>query len=267
MLKVVTINILFDLDLWEKRRWLLVEGLAAERADIIGIQEVQLPEDTGAWLAEQLGMSYVYLVPYQRPDVLKIPQYGAAILSRYPFTRTEALDLQSQGRFAQRVQIEANDRPIVFCNGHYFWHPGPSPERVKQIQLLRNWLDQLPPEMPVVAVGDFNGTPETAAIALMREKFASAYATNRGCEPEYTCPTPLERRSWLRKLRHAVLNFKAHRTLKPWRGTLDYIFINQHFDVRDCRLILTEPDKGDRTLYPSDHFGIAAELELKDVME
>ena len=261
MFKVVTINILFDLETWEARRHLLARGLAAEQADIIGIQEVRLPEDTSAWLAQELQMPYVHLVPYHKPKGLKIPNYGAAILSRHPFTRAETLDLQTQGRFAQRVQIEVNHRPITFCNGHYFWHPGSTPERVKQIQLLFDWLGELPPEMPVVAVGDFNGTPETPAMALMREKFASAYATHHGCEPEYTCPTPLARRGWKRTLHQTLLNLKANRTLQPWRGTLDYIFISPHLGVRDCQLILTQPEKGDRTLYPSDHFGIAAELE------
>ena len=55
--------------------------------------------------------------------------------------------------------------------------------------------------MPIVAVGDFNGMPETPAIALMRERFTSAYAAIHGQEPEYTCPTPLKKhRSWQYKL-------------------------------------------------------------------
>jgi hypothetical protein len=40
------------------------------------------------------------------------------------------------------------------------------------------------------------------------------------------------------------------------------VFINQHLRVQNCQLILTEPAPNDPTLYPSDHFGIAAELEI-----
>lgn len=38
--------------------------------------------------------------------------------------------------------------------------------------------------------------------------------------------------------------------------------INQHLLIRNYQLILTESAPSDRTLYPSDHFGIAAELEI-----
>lgn len=68
MVKVVTINILFEMEKWAQRRELLVEGLAAQQADLIGLQEVKLPEDNSAWLAQQLNMPYVQLVPYKQLD-------------------------------------------------------------------------------------------------------------------------------------------------------------------------------------------------------
>lgn len=258
VVKVITINILFEMDTWAQRRELLVEGLAAQQADLIGLQEVKLPEDNSAWLAQQLNMPYVQLVPYKGLD-----NYGAAILSRYPFRQQDTLDLESQGRVAQYVQVEVDSQPLVFCNGHYYWYPGPNPKRVKQVQLLLDWLGKLPPDMPIVAVGDFNGMPETPAIALMRERFTSAYAAIHGHEPEYTCPTPLKKqRSWQRRLVKYLVSSWLNRTWRPWRGTLDYVFINQRLRVRHCQLILTSPAPNDRFLYPSDHFGIAAELEI-----
>lgn len=257
MVKVITINILFELDEWEQRRKLLVSGLAAEQADLIALQEVHLTKKTGDWLAEELGMQYVYTVPFLKLSPHSVP-YGIAILSRHPFIQQESLDLQSQGRFAQYVEIAPARQPFVFCNGHYYWHPGTHPERDKQIQLLLNWL---PTQMPVTAVGDFNGTPETSAIELMRRHFVSAYADFHGQEPDYTCPTPLAGRKRRKFLRHVWRNLKVNHTLIPWRGTLDYIFVNQHLRVDDCRLILTNSATGD-SLYPSDHFGIAADLEM-----
>jgi mRNA deadenylase 3'-5' endonuclease subunit Ccr4 len=59
VVKIVTINILFEMDRWEQRRDLLAAGLKAQQADLIGLQEVKLPEDTSAWLAEQLEMPHV----------------------------------------------------------------------------------------------------------------------------------------------------------------------------------------------------------------
>jgi endonuclease/exonuclease/phosphatase family metal-dependent hydrolase len=260
MVKVITINILFELDEWEQRRTLLVDGLAAEQADLIALQEVNLTENTGTWLAEQLGMSYVQIVPFRETSPHGIP-YGIAILSRHPFIRHESLDLQNQGRFAQYVEVALANQSLVFCNGHYYWHPGTHPERDKQMQRLLDWLGRLALKTPVVAVGDFNGTPETSAIALMRQHFVSAYAANHGREPDYTCPTPLARRNKRKLLRHIWRNLTVNRTLFPWRGTLDYIFVNRHLRVNDCRLILTKPASSGN-LYPSDHFGIAADLEI-----
>lgn len=262
MVKVVTINILFELNKWQQRRQLLVNELAAFQADLIALQEVKLPEDTGTWLAQQLEMPYVYLVPQQEPGKHNV-LHGIAILSRHPFIQQASLDLQSQGRVAQYVQIAPQGQPLVFSNGHYYWYPGSHPERDKQVQRLLDWLGQLPPSMPVIAVGDFNGTPDTSAITLMKQQFNSAYATYHSKEPDYTCPTPLVQLNWLQLLRQTWRNLIFNRTLIPWRGTLDYIFINQHWRVKDCQLILNQPSPDNRYLYPSDHFGLAADLEMR----
>ncbi|MBW4665979.1 MAG: endonuclease/exonuclease/phosphatase family protein [Cyanomargarita calcarea GSE-NOS-MK-12-04C] len=262
MVKIATINILFELDLWMQRRELLVEGLAAEKADLIGLQEVNWEENTGMWLAEQLGMSYVYIVPYQDPARDDKPRYGAAIISRYPFIHQADLDLQGQGRRAQYVQVEIDNQPLIFCNGHYYWETKPSTERMKQMQLLTNWLGELPAEMPIVAVGDFNALPDSPDMIFMREKFVSAYAVCNGKEPEYTCPSALLRPKYnlISNLKHRFWRLLLNGTLKPFRGTLDYIYINQHLTVRDCRVILNQPAPDNKRIYPSDHFGLAADL-------
>ena len=213
-------------------------------------------------LAEQLGMPYVYLVP--NPKVKEYPiRSGIAILSRHPFVRQEMLDLGSQGRVAQWVQVQINEQPFVLCNGHYYWYPGAHPERDRQVQKVLDGLGQLTPDLPIAVVGDFNGTPETSAIALMRQSFTSAYAAaHQGQEPDYTCPTPLVQRSWKKRFRHTLRNLLVHRTLKPWQGTLDYIFVNRHLQVEDCQLILNHPAAHSPTLYPSDHFGLMAQLKV-----
>jgi endonuclease/exonuclease/phosphatase family metal-dependent hydrolase len=59
-----------------------------------------------------------------------------------------------------------------------------------------------------------------------------------------------------------LLSLFANRQFKLWRGTLDYVFVNEHVGVHDCRVILNQPAPHDPTLYPSDHVGLAATLEL-----
>ncbi|OUC12936.1 MAG: endonuclease/exonuclease/phosphatase [Alkalinema sp. CACIAM 70d] len=260
MVKVITINILFKLEDWEHRRELLVQGLAAEQADLIALQEVNLVQNTGDWLAEQLGMPYVSTVPFPAADHAGMT-YGIAILSRYPFVQQAAIDLQSQGRLAQVVTVLINHQPVVLCNGHYYWYPGSHPERDRQIQIVLDYLELQVGDQPVIAVGDFNGTPETSAIERMRQRFTSAYAAYHGQEPDYTCPPPIapwDLREWLYR---SLRTFLFNRTFIPWKGTLDYIFVSSAWQVHDCRLILTQPAQGSN-LYPSDHFGIVADLSI-----
>ncbi len=262
-LKIVTVNILFEMNEWSRRRELLAKGLAAQQADLIALQEVKLPENTAAWLAERLDMPHVYLVPHSKPGPNDV-EYGVAILSRRPFKQKTTLDLQGQGRVAQFVEVDIDGHSLMVCNGHYYWHPGPTPRRVNQVQRVLDRLSSLPPEVPIVALGDFNGTPETPAIALMRSHFSSAYAMCHGGDPEYTSPTPLAYKGWRRSLRNFLINWKANRTLTRWRGTLDYIFVSSNLNVLDCKLILTRPAPNDGKLYASDHFGLVAKIELNN---
>ncbi|MEA5571473.1 endonuclease/exonuclease/phosphatase family protein [Calothrix sp. UHCC 0171] len=265
MIRVVTINILFDMWMWDIRENLLIEGLRKTNADLIGLQEINIQGNTGDRIAEKLNMPYIYKVNYQKLPYNKGPEYGIAILSRYPFIQQKELDLQSQGRLAQYVQVEINHQPLIFCNGHYYWQPGSCQARMEQFKLLVNWLDELPKELPIITVGDFNATPDTPEVEFLRSHFISAYAQYCDREPEYTCPTPLVhlKRSVSKKIVLGIINAITHRNLKSWRGTLDYIFINQHLQVNDCQLILTEPAADNQYIYPSDHFGIAAELAIK----
>jgi endonuclease/exonuclease/phosphatase family metal-dependent hydrolase len=265
MIKVATINILFDLKFWDIRQNLLVEGLKQTNADVIGLQEINIEANTGDRIAQKLDMPYIYKVKYHKLPYTGGPEYGIAILSRYPFIQQGQLDLKSQGRSAQYVQIEVNNQPFIFCNGHYYWQPGSCQARMEQFKLLVDWLGELPSQLPIITVGDFNATPDTPEVEFLRENFTSAYANYHNCEPEYTCPTPLVKitKKIQNKVGLRVMNMVVHRQVKAWQGTLDYIFINQHLQVNNCQLILTEPAANNQYMYPSDHFGIAAELTME----
>lgn len=249
MLKVATINICSDTEYWNRRRDLLVAGLREINADIIGIQEID--ESKADFLLTNINMPYIHRVN------------GVAILSRHPFIQQEIIDLQTQGKIAQFVRVEISNKQFIFCNGYYYWQPGSCRARMKQFQLLVEHLAKLPPELPIINVGDFNAMPKTPEIKFLQNHFTSAYANYHGSEPEYTCPTPLMKtRTWRQIIIKRIVNILVHRDLKPWRGTLDYIFFNHHIQVKNCQLILTQPSPEHPLIYPSDHFGIAAELEF-----
>jgi endonuclease/exonuclease/phosphatase family metal-dependent hydrolase len=260
-LKIVTINLLVDLSRWSQRRLLLAQGLADLAPDLVALQEVQLPHNPAGWLADQLGYSHVYLSPKLGPAA---GREALAVISRAPFENTDVLDLGGQGRIAQRLGLNIEGSLIYLVNGHFFWQPGESPARLRQVERLLDWLHGLPGQPPCIVCGDFNGTPQTQAIQRMRQGYRSAYAAIHGDEPEYTCPTPLRRSAWsvARTFLGFFLLIRPRHLKLGWRGTLDYIFVDPRLGVSDCRVVLDQPAPGDPRLYPSDHFGLYAEIEI-----
>jgi endonuclease/exonuclease/phosphatase family metal-dependent hydrolase len=265
IVKVVTANILSDLSRWEDRGPLLAQGLAEAGPDIIALQEVNLRPNgvhpnTAAWLAEKLNFDYIHLTPKTGKSGI---EEGIAIISRLPFDAQADLDLKTQDRVAQYVQVRIQDRPWVIANGHFFWQPGDSTERLRQVERLLDWLSPVLDRVPVAVCGDFNSLPGTKAVRRMQVNLASAYAAVHGAEPEFTFPTPLPRSrlamlhtllAYWRDIRLSELRLKL-------RGTLDYIFVNDRMRVVISRLILDRPSPVDPKLYASDHFGLMAVLE------
>lgn len=260
-INIVTINILVDLSHWKARRDLLAAGLSDLNPDLVALQEVQLPHNPAEWLARQLGMQHCFL---SSKTGFEASREGLAILSRWPFSTQSTLDLQGQQRVAQRVQVEIDSQALILANTHLYWQPGNSAARLKQAGSLIRWLMPFSSDFPVVICGDFNGTPETTALAVMRQHYRSAYAAIHGREPDYTCPTPLPRSTWstLRTLLGFFLLLRPQQLRLQWRGTLDYIFVNQLIHLNDCRVVLDQPSPRDARIYPSDHYGLFANLNV-----
>ena len=97
-------------------------------------------------------------------------------------------------------------------------------------------------------MGDFNAEPDEPTYARMVEAgFRSAYADANGREPDITWPSGLQA--------------PAMDTDGP-PGCLDYIWARGAVRVIDARLAFDRPHPDDPTLYPSDHVGLLAHLEI-----
>lgn len=261
LLKIVTLNLLTDLSRWAQRRELLLQGLSDLTPDLVALQEVKLPDNPAKWLADQLGYSHLFLTPKVG---MERNREALSILSRLPFEWMEKLELPGQNRVAQAVQIRLEGCPIVVTNSHLYWQPGESAARLRQVESWLAWLETFPGQPPCLLCGDFNSTPETAVIQRVRQQFHSAFASIHGREPEYTCPTPLPR-SLTTQLRTFLGFFFLirPRCYNPnWRGALDYIFVDPALHVRDCQTVLDQPDPRNPRIYPSDHLGLCATIEI-----
>ena len=268
---VVTINILNDFSHWNRRRQLIVDQLTELNPDLIALQEVAMKgkSSNAHWLADELNrhkdedenLYNVYLCP---KTGAKKDEEGIAILCRLQVKRHEILDLLTQNRVAQLVEFRIDDEIVLLVNGHFFWGPDDAGERNAQIELLLDWLDTQPADVPVVVVGDFNGVPGSKAIQTMRQYFDSAHRAIHDEEPEYTCPTPLPSspRVQLRALGGWLLG-KRDKPDPDWRGTLDYIFVDPRLHTTECEVVLNQPDPTDENIYPSDHFGLYAAFDTK----
>jgi len=261
-LRIVTFNLLNDSTHWAERAPLIVAGLRSLEPDVIALQEVRLPDNNAAWIADRLEGYETFLCPKTGP--LRLIE-GEAVLSRLPVEEHTALAFRRQGRVAHRIRVRTPAGPVSICNAHLFFSAYNDVTRRLHVKRLQAWL---PEDMPTVVCGDFNAEPGYGSLALMRRRFRSAYAVAHGAEPDYTCPTPLDRgpgfRHGVRRLALRVLGWILRPGQPSWRGTLDYIFVSPEIQVDRCELVLNAPDPANPSIYPSDHMGLMATLRVPE---
>jgi len=263
-LQVATFNLRHDADDWDRRAPLCVEGLARLKPHLIALQEVWVPIRQAQWVCEELNARLDLESP-QKYVVVERPKWGfeqsneaVAILSRLPILESHGVDLPG-GRVAISTVVEWRGVRIEFVSVHLHFGPPDSAEGVRRSQIrgLEAWLDaryeaearRRPPPLPVIA-GDFNAAPESPSTQLMLQRMRSAYPTVHGSEPDWTYGTPL-----------AVRNDLA-RGVGPFHTTLDYIFIAPDLRAKRAQVFCADPSPDDPDLYPSDHIGVYAELDV-----
>ncbi len=257
---LVTFNLLNKPSRWHERRHLVVEGLRKLNPDVIALQEVSLPHNNAKWIADELGGYEVHT----SPKTGSLSEHEAVVtLSRLPVKEWRTLDLMHQKRVAQYVRLSLGDHDVALVNGHFMFHVYDHVKRSLQVQRVINYMRLQAGSLPIIACGDFNATPDMRTIQIMKQVFSSAHELKHGREPVYTCPTPLVySMDKLRKGASRVGNFFLTQTTDPWRDVLDYIFVAGMIHVHECEVVLDQPAPHDSTLYPSDHVGLIAKLEV-----
>jgi len=140
--------------------------LAIADADIIGLQEVKDDDherDVIGYLAS-CNYNYVFARTEQKWDG-KMYRHGPAIFSKLPIIDSETylLDEVDQ-RAVAHADIQAGDAVIhVFTTHLVHTHQKPSVQQESQVARL---IARLPKDR-VIVMGDFNATPESAAIQAM----------------------------------------------------------------------------------------------------
>lgn len=245
-------NLRYHDDRWRARRRLLVSALADVDADLIGLQEISLLIQQGHWLLGKLnarmkekGKRPYKLLQQTRPHP---SHWGMAvgILTRLPVLYQDVLKLGYGGRVALRVNVELPSRQTLDFVCTHLHHVSPHQQaRLEQTMALAGWLNGKRRVPLQVVVGDFNELPAGPAIEHMKQAYRSAYEEQHGHEPLATFPTALTQ------------------PLRDWAGCLDYVFLSPAvYRVKNAYLFANRPAEDDDTLYPSDHVGVAATIEV-----
>jgi len=241
--RVATLNLRNTADRWPARRSLLVRQLVDLAPDVLGMQELRMVPDQAGWIVREVERRTEGRIRYRchrRPKTgLAGVWEGIGVLTRLPVVATAWLDLGGQHRVAQRVTVRAEGGMVDVYNAHLGL--GGEVLRSTQAQRLLDWMDARPP-LPAFLVGDLNARPGSPTIELLSGRFRSAHLAFHGCEPDRTVPTPLRRGP------------------AAAGSVLDYIFVNDRFEVADARLAFDQVGDDDPSLCASDHYGLVATL-------
>lgn len=244
-LHVATFNILNLADRWPERLPLILADMAALQPDLLGLQEVVYVMQQDRLIGAAGEGHYRAIRGWAGR-----PEYGNSLLVREPLSATpvERLDL-GFGRAAQRVVVALPGGTSVLVVVTHLHHAVEGAEdRDRQAAALLEWLEAAPPADAVIAMGDFNADPAEPTYARMvGAGFRSAYADANGSDPAVTWPSGLQAPA-------------VDTDGDP--ACLDYVWVRGAVRVESARLAFDRPDPDDPTLYPSDHLGISARLEI-----
>lgn len=259
ILTVATLNLRLNADRWPERRHLLVSQMLDAAPHLISLQEIALPIRQGHWLRHELNMRLsskpnqpYQLVQRRKHHLFKGYYEGVGILTRLPLRYHDSLPLGYGGRVALRANVELPDRQTLdFVTTHLHHLPYDRQARLEQAMKLTGWLGSRRRIPNQIIAGDFNEPPNGAAIAYVKQGFRSAYEQVYGREPLATFPTAL--------ITPFVLDEDAP---DMYAACLDYIFVSSAVRVTAVTLFCHRPAPDDPTLYPSDHIGLLATIEI-----
>ena len=244
-LHVATLNIRNLADRWGERLGLILADMSALQPDLLGLQEVVYPMQQDRLIGAAGEGRYAAVRAWAGR-----PEYGNSLLVREPLLAdaTDRLEL-SLHRSALRARVELpGGSSVLIIVTHLHHEVDGAGERDEQTGRLLDWQATVPATTAQIVMGDFNAHPGEPAAARMRDGgFRSAYAEANGQDPAVTWPSGLQ---------GPAIDTDG----EP--ECLDYIWIRGSVGVVAAALAFDRPDPEDPTLFPSDHLGISARLEI-----
>ena len=248
--RVVTINLEQDHKRWPMRRHLIDQEIDALKPDILALNEVsvasQSARDLRRLTTDRLGTEYG-LVQQRRAGALNAVE-AEGLLTRFPIIETDNLDFRTRDMVALVARLMIGKTALDVYVTHLYMSRGEDPLRLHQVKELLAWIDTRRDGTASIVCGDFNATLDAPSAALMATRF----------RPTQTAPTaftPLADTD----------GTTSHPYWPRMDRCIDFIWTSSEIDVRDSGVCFNRPSPDDATLWPSDHAGVWADLEIQQV--
>ncbi|MEN9783804.1 MAG: hypothetical protein RJA24_1147 [Pseudomonadota bacterium] len=247
-LRVAMLNMEQDHKRWEQRRELIISELAAIDPDLFAMNEVCIPLQTARWIQEVMrerhGRDYA-LVQQTRVNGLSAVE-GEALLTRLPIIETGNLDYRTRDMVALVARIKAGNKAIDVYVTHQYMSRGDDSLRLFQAQQLLAWMDSRREADARIVCGDFNAVLDSPSAALMASRLRPTQTAN-------TAFTPLA----------DIAGKPSHPYWPRMDRCIDYIWVDDALSVAGSSVCFNQGSPDDPALYPSDHAGVQADLQLK----
>jgi beta-glucosidase len=257
-IRVLTLNLWNDAGDVERRMDVLLPQVVALQPHVVGLQEVRQSRHIrqAELIANALGAEYRFACC--DPGSERGP-IGNAVVSRLPIIGHSTLALPSppgDPRNALRCELQTPVGRLSFVTSHIAWELHAAPLRESQAVALDAFARRDPGELPTVLTGDFNSTPDSdvhrfltgrASLAGHGTYWRDAFARRHPRSEGYT---------WSARNPYVARSVERNRRI-------DFIFVGPMHDsgpgaILHARVVLDLAS--DDEVYPSDHFGVFAEI-------
>jgi endonuclease/exonuclease/phosphatase family metal-dependent hydrolase len=265
-LRVLSWNLWWHHGPWEARLPAILDAVAALDPDVACFQEVWVDEATGdslaARIAARLGGGFSHVESSRL--VIEGVSFGNAVVSRWPITGSEVLDLPAPStseelRTCLRADVETPDGPVQLYSTHLNWRFDESAVRQEQVRAICAFVAAAPARtFPPVLCGDFNAAPDSDEIRMLTGRMAVPVEKLVFHDAWEVAGDPADRgTTWSNANPYACLDLEPDRRI-------DYVFVGWpkaggRGHVESCSVVGTEPVDG---VVPSDHYGVLATIRI-----
>ena len=245
--RIATLNLEQDHKCWEARRELIVAQARDVKPDFWALNEIHIPSQSGRWLqqaaSKATGTKYALVQQAKAGEDGRVQ--GEALLTRYPVIESANRDYRSHDCVALVARFEIAGRVLDVYVTHLIAAKVEDSARQYQVTQLLEWIRTRDDADDSVVCGDFNAAPDQSSIRLM----SAAY---RATQTQPTAFTPLREPG----------GDPTHPEWNRFDRCIDYIWISPSIKLKASGLCFNQPAEDNPDLWPSDHVGVWADLEI-----